>query len=397
MGNSFNLLSIISTPMLQSQRAAFSIPKDTTYLNCGYMSPLPKKVEAAGTKALAKKRNPGLITPMDFFSEAHVLRKEYSKLVNIKETQRIVVIPSVSYGIANVVKNTPLSKGDEVIVVAEEFPSDYYPWSRKCEETGAIMKIISPPDTYSRRGEQWNQRILEGITRNTKVVSIGNVHWADGTLFNLIEIRKRTRDVGAALIVDGTQSVGALPFDVQQIQPDALIVAGYKWLFGPYSIGVAYYGPMFDDGKPIEESWMNRMNAEDFRALVNYQADYKPGSAKYEVGEHSNFMYVPMLIESVKMISKWKPSNIQKYCAEISKEPIKRLREAGFWIEDSDSRGQHLFGIRPPSHVDFEKVVARIKKNKIIVSLRGNAMRVSINVYNTKADLEKLAALLLAK
>ena len=382
---------------MQSQRTAFSIPKDTTYLNCAYMGPLPKKVEAAGIEAMKRKRNPGKISALDFFTEADMLRKEYSKLVNIDETQRVVVIPSVSYGVANAVKNIPLSKGDEVIVAAEEFPSDYYPWAVRCQETGATLRTISPPDTLQRRGEQWNTRILEAINSKTKVVTVSNVHWADGTLFNLPEIRKRTRDVGAALVIDGTQSIGAMPFDAAQIQPDALICVGYKWLLGPYSIGLAYYGPMFDNGKPIEESWMNRMNAEDFRSLVQYNPNYKEGALRYEVGEHSNFIYVPMLIESLKLLNKWKPANIQKYCAGITAEPIRKLREAGCWIEDSDSRGQHLFGIRLPAHIDIEKAAARFKKNKLFVSLRGNAIRVAVNVYNTNADLEKLTSLLLKK
>lgn len=383
--------------MLKSQRSSFSIPRDTTYLNCGYMAPLAKKVEAVGIEAMRRKRNPGLITAADFFSEAHALRKEYSKLVNTKETQRIVVIPSVSYGMATVVKNIQLSKNDEVIVAAEEFPSDYYPWAKRSEETGATVKTISPPDSFNRRGEQWNNRILEAITPKTKVVSISNVHWADGTLFKLAEIRKRTKDVGAALVIDGTQSVGAMPFDIEVIQPDALICVGYKWLMGPYSIGLGYYGPMFDNGNPIEESWMNRLNAEDFRSLVNYQPQYKPGSLKYEVGEHSNFIYVPMLIESLKMINAWRPSNIQKYCKSITTEPLKRLREAGFWVEDEDSRGQHLIGIRVPSNIDLDKAAARLKKNKVFVSFRGNAIRVAVNVFNTKADLDKLVGLLLSK
>jgi selenocysteine lyase/cysteine desulfurase len=382
---------------MESQRTAFNIPRDTTYLNCAYMSPLPKKVEAVGIEAMKRKRNPGLISASDFFSEAHVLRKEYAKLVNIKDVRRIVVIPSVSYGVANAVRNIPLSKGDEVIVAAEEFPSDYYPWAVRCQETGAIVKTILPPDTLQRRGEQWNMRILEAINSKTKAVAISNVHWSDGTLFNLPEIRKRTRDVGAALVIDGTQSIGAMPFDVEQIQPDALVCVGYKWLLGPYSIGLAYYGPMFDNGKPIEESWMNRLNAEDFRSLVQYNPHYKEGASRYEVGEHSNFVYVPMLIESLKLISKWKPANIQKYCAGLTSEPIRQLREAGFWIEDNDSRGQHLFGIRLPANVDIEKMPARFKKNKLFVSLRGNAIRVAVNVYNTKADLEKLTSLLLSK
>jgi selenocysteine lyase/cysteine desulfurase len=383
--------------MLQNQRSAFSIPSDTTFLNNAYLGPLPKTVEAAAIEALKKKRNPGQITAMDFFTESDLLRKEYAKLVNTKETQRIVIIPSVSYGIANVVRNTRLVKGDEVIVVSEEFPSDYYPWARLCEETGATLKTIQAPDTLDRRGEQWNIRILEGINKNTKVVSMSNVHWADGTLFHLADIRKRTKDVGAALVIDGTQSIGALPFDIQEVQPDALICAGYKWLLGPYSIGLAYYGERYDNGVPVEESWMNRLNAEDFRSLVQYNPQYKPGSLRYEVGEHSNFIYVPMMIEALKLINKWKPANIQKYAKSITTDAIGKLRNAGFWIEDEDSRGQHLFGIRVPKNTDLDKVIGKFKKNKVFVSFRGDAIRAAVNVYNSKGDMDKLASLLLSK
>jgi selenocysteine lyase/cysteine desulfurase len=108
----------------------------------------------------------------------------------------------------------------------------------------------------TQRGSVWNEKILSAIDNNTRAVALGNVHWADGTLFQLEEIRKRTRDVGALLIVDGTQSVGVMPFDVKKIQPDALVCAGYKWLLGPYSIGLAYYSEYFDEGTPIEESWL---------------------------------------------------------------------------------------------------------------------------------------------
>ena len=83
---------------------------------------------------------------------------------------------------------------------------------------------------------------------------MGHIHWADGTLFDLIAIRKKADKVGAKLIIDGTQSVGALPFSVKEIQPDALIVGGYKWLLGPYSIGMAYYADTFNNGEPLELS-----------------------------------------------------------------------------------------------------------------------------------------------
>ena len=71
------------------------------------------------------------------------------------------------------------------------------------------------------------------------------------------------------------------------------------------SLGVAYYGEYFDEGKPIEDSWLNRMDSEDFSRLINYQASYQTGALRYDVGEHSNFVLVPMLIRSIKQLNQW--------------------------------------------------------------------------------------------
>ena len=196
--------------------------------------------------------------------------------------------------------------------------------------------------------------------------------------------------MGSLLIIDGTQSVGALPFDVQKIQPDALICGGYKWLMGPYSMGLAYYGEYFDDGKPVEENWMNRLYSENFTGLVNYQSNYQPGSLRYEVGEHSNFILVPMMLEALKQINRWQPENIQHYCKKISGSFIDKLKDAGFWIEDEPDRGAHLFGVRFPAHVSIDAVKEKIKKKKISVSFRGDSMRVAPNVYNDAKDFERL-------
>jgi selenocysteine lyase/cysteine desulfurase len=359
------------------------------------MSPLLKTVEKKGIEGILKKRNPAVVAPADFFSDTEKIRKEFSKLIK-GQANRIVLVPSVSYGMANVVRNLKVSASDNIIVAAEQFPSNYYPWHRLQQDSGANLRVIAAPDTRTNRGALWNERLLEAIDRNTKVVALGNVHWADGTLFKLEEIRKRTREVGALLIIDGTQSVGALPFSVEEIQPDALVCGGYKWLMGPYSLGLAYYGEYFDQGKAVEENWINRLHSENFAGLVNYESKYQPGALRYEVGEHSNFILVPMLLEALKQINQWKPQTIQKYCAAITKKPISLLREAGFWIEDEKFRGHHLFGIRLPDNVNIDMIKGAIQKRKISVSIRGNAIRVAPHLYNTEADLMKLVKVLLS-
>lgn len=383
--------------MLSNQRKKFSLPVNSTYLNCAYMSPLMKVVEKAGIEGMKRKRNPATISAANFFDQTEdLLRPEYAKLINVKEPRRIVVIPSVSYGLANVAKNLKVDHSHNIVVAGEQFPSNVYPWLSLQEEKKVRVRIIAAPDELKDRGKIWNERILDAIDPHTRMVAIGNVHWADGTKFNLLDIRKRTRDVGALLVIDGSQSVGAMPFDVEKIQSDALICAGYKWMFGPYAIGLGYYGEYFDDGSPIEENWLNREGSENFSALVNYREEYQPVALRYEVGEHSNFVLVPMMVEALKQINKWTPENIQEHCAKISKKPIDQLREAGFWIEDESYRGNHLFGMRLPKNADIEKIKLQLQRNKISVSVRGNAIRVSPHLYNSESDLMKLVKALTA-
>jgi selenocysteine lyase/cysteine desulfurase len=380
--------------MLTSKRAKFTIPPQITYLNCAYMAPLLKSVEKEGIKGLRKKRNPTQVSPQDFFTDTETLRQEYAKLIHAKDSSRIVLIPSVSYGMATVAKNLTITKEQHIIVASEQFPSNYYPWQSLCEETGASLKSISPPEGFTNRGKQWNERILDAINASTRAVAIGNVHWADGTRFDLETIRKRTKDVGALLIIDGTQSVGAMPFDVEKIKPDALVCAGYKWLLGPYSLGLAYYGEYFNQGKPVEENWINRQYSEDFSSLVNYQAKYQAGMLRYEVGEHSNFILVPMLLKAIQQLNGWGSDRIQEYCTTIVEESVLKLQEKGFIIEGKEWRGSHLFGVRLPQQIDLEKVKASLLKHKVYVSVRGNALRVAPNLYNTDMDLKKLVKVL---
>lgn len=382
------ILNILA--LMKNQRSKFSLPSGITYLNCAYMSPMMKSVERAGVIGMQRKRNPLMVSAADFFTDTEKLRSEYGLLIGVSDPRRIVVIPSASYGLSTVARNVPVGKGDTIIIMHQQFPSNVYPWMRLTADSGASLKVVEPPDTLRDRSRIWNERVLEAIQPGTKVVAMGQVHWADGTRFNLEAVRKRTREVGALLIIDGTQSLGALPFDVRRIQPDALICAGYKWLMGPYSIGLAYYGEAFDDGVPLEENWINRQGSEDFAGLVVYENDYQPGALRYEVGEHSNFIMIPMMLAAVKQVTQWGQENIQRYCEKITEEGIARLRERGCWIEDGSSRGHHLFGIRFPKDLKLDRIRERILQRRISVSFRGDSMRVSPHVYNSAGDIEKL-------
>ena len=377
---------------LTCQKAQFSLPEALHYLNCAYMSPLSKRVEGAGVQGIARKSVPTRITPADFFTESQRVRELFGALVNAP-AERVAIIPAASYGLATVAKNLDLSAGQNIVVAAEQFPSNVYPW-RTFAARGVELRTVAPP-TGSDRGEGWNARLLDAIDADTGLVALPHVHWTDGTLFDLEAIGKRARAVGAAFVIDGTQSVGALPFDVARLQPDALVVAGYKTLLGPYGLGYAYYGERFKDGVPLEDNWVTRQGSEDFSRLINYQDAYAPGAVRYDVGERSNPVLLPMGIVAVESLLKWQPARIQTYCRDLMHEVIEALREAGYRLEDERWRSHHLFGVRLPKGVAVADVVKRLEAHNVIVSVRGDAVRVSPNVYNDEGDAEALLSALM--
>lgn len=374
---------------MKCQRNKFLLSRKTAYINCANMGPLMKKVVNAGKKGIMRKVQPNKLSADDYFNEVQTLKILFSELINNPEPKRVTSIPSASYGIAAAAKNISAGSGDNIVVLEAQFPSNIYAWMELSKRTGAELRTVTAPDTTDRRGEKWNEKIIEAIDQNTRAVALGNVHWSDGTLFDLKAIRQKCDETDAYLIVDGTQSIGALPFDIQEIRPDALVVAAYKWLLGPYSIGMAYYGEKFADGDPLEYPWINRLHSEKFSHLVNYQDEYQPESIRFDMGEKSNFILNPMLIESLKQVIKWTPEAIQSYTRDLNRAYINEIKELGFYIEDEDLRSSHIFGVKI-NNSQLEPIQKSLKNNRVSASFRGDFVRISPHVYNDDRDMKKL-------
>jgi selenocysteine lyase/cysteine desulfurase len=374
---------------LPCQREQFSLPRNVHYFNCAYMGPLSVAVQQAGIAGVLRKADPSRITADDFYTESDRARALFARLINVADPHRIAIMPSVSYGMATAARNLPCTARQNIVITGEQFPSNVYAWRKLATARGAQLRTVSPL-SVRQRGAAWNEAIVEAIDERTAIVALPHVHWTDGTRFDLDRIARRARSFGAALIIDATQSVGALPFDASQIQPDALICAAYKWLLGPYSMAFGYFGARFDNGEPLEEGWIARKNSEDFRGLVNYRDEYQPGALRYDVGERSNFALMPMVVTALQQILEWQPARIQAYCRALCNDAIQELRVIGFKVEDSEWRGSHLFGVRMPPSVDLAALHADLQRANVSAALRGSALRVAPNVYNDTEDVDAL-------
>lgn len=370
--------------MLNAQRDKFSLPDDVHYLNCASRAPLLKSTEAVGIRGLKNQQYPVAASPDEYFAEPDALRAAIARLVNC-EANEVALTPSVSYGVAIAANNVQLNSAHNIVFVEEEFPSNVYAWLELAKRTGAQVKQVPRAATAS----EWNARLLDAIDSNTAVVSLSSVHWTDGTRFDLDAVAARCRDTGALFVLDGTQSIGAQAFDFQQVKPDLLVSAAYKWIFGPYQLGYAVVGERLREGKPFENHWSTRAGSQD-TSDTSYHPDYFPGARRFDVGEQGNPITVPMLTNSLAQLDAWGVDAVSAYCASLADHLAAGLDEQHFSLPAPTDRYSHILGIRARNPAHIQPALDALARQRISISRRGNVLRVSPNVYNTTADIDAL-------
>ena len=368
--------------MIPCQRSLFSIPNEVVYLNTAYMSPLMNSVVDAINHGAKLKASPWDLTINDFFENSELVRELFANLVNVS-FRNIALVPSASYGLETAAKNLKVGNGRSVVMLENQFPSHVYPWHRLVKETGG--KIIKVREKQDRN---LTELVLELINEQCAIVAVPNVLWTNGLMLDLISISQRCKEVGAALVLDLTQSVGAVNTDLGQIDPDFAVVAAYKWMMSPYSTGYLYVSEKHWDGEPLEGNWISRRDGKNFSNLVNYTDHYEDGAVRFDMGERANFALLPGSIEALRQLHKWDVKKIEKTLRQNNSILSDQLRSLGFVIPSDAERGPHFIGAKLPenSPKDLLKILA---SNKIYVSERGGVLRITPNVWNNPEDYQK--------
>lgn len=372
---------------LTCQRHLFQLPAEVTYLNCAYLGPLSKSVLAAGQRGLARKLEPWKLQPADFFSEVETARELFARLI-CADAEGVALVPSVSYGISASAENLQPEAGEEIIVLAEQFPSHVYPWRELAKRTGARMRTVARP-----ADGDWTSAVLEAMGSGTAIAALPHCHTTDGTIVDLELVGERARELGAALVVDGCQSIGALPFDVRRIQPDFVVTGAYKWLLGPYSQGFMWVAPCWREGRPLEHTWIGRANCHDFTALTRYTQDYAPGARRFDVGEASNFGLLPATIAALRQTLDWGVESIHSVLIGFTDRIAAYAERLGLGVSPAPHRAGHMIGMRLAGH-DPRPLAAALADARVYVSVRGDSVRVAPHVYNDSGDIDRFNEIL---
>ena len=314
------------------------------------------------------------------------MRSEFAALVGCS-SNNIAIIPAASYGIATAARNLALSKGESVLLLKDQFPSNYYSWQRLAAESGGHLDIVSPDD-----GQSWTEAVLSGLDdpdASTRIVSIPHHHWSSAEVLDVNSICTRAHELGISVVLDLSQTLGACPVDVVALDPDYVVCAGYKWLFCPYGLSFLYVADRHLDGKPVEESWAGREGSEDFSRLAMYTDAYQQGARRFDVGERASFSNIAGGLAAIRSLNEWGVANICETIADTNRQIAAIALECGLEPQPENFRAPHFQCVYMAGR-DTNAITARLSEKNVFVSPRGEYVRIAPHVYNDEQDLERL-------
>ncbi len=359
------------------------MPAEIAYFNTASLAPQLHTVRAAGEAALERRGQPWTIAAPDWFSDVERLRGLFAQLAGA-DAEGVALVPATSYGFAVAARNLELRAGQRVLVLAEEYPSGVYTWRAAARRSGAeVLTVARDP------GQSWTDAVLTALDERVRIVSVPNVHWTDGSLVDLAPIAARTRELGARLVIDGSQSLGAMPFDVDETRPDFLVTVGYKWLLGPLSVGYLYVAEEHREGEPLEENWILRAGSEDFARLIDYRDEYQPGARRFDVGERTKFELLPMAIAALEQLEEWTVPRVAATLAARTADISDRAARLGLDAASASQRGPHMLGVHLPEPARSRTLQA-LSDVDCHAALRGTSLRISPHLHTSDEDVERL-------
>ena len=294
----------------------------------------------------------------------------------------IALIRNTTEGINLVAEGYPWQSGDNVVTLADEFPTNQYPWLHLADR-GVETRRLPTED-----GRVDLDRLAAACDRRTRLLSISWVGYAGGWRNDLDQVARLAHQQGALLFVDAIQGLGVFPLDVQATPIDFLAADGHKWMMGPEGAGVFFIRrEHLDRLRTVGVGWNSVAAANDFSRI---ELTLKNDASRYEGGSH-NMLGLIALKASLELLTQFGAEAISRRVLEITDRACQRLADAGAVIH-SDRRPGHQSGIvsfELPGR-DPQEVRRRCLDQHVVLSCRAGRLRISPHAYNNEADLDRL-------
>jgi len=366
-------------------RKEFPVTENLKYFDHAAIAPLHRRTLEAINEYTGYFSKYGIKNFEIWVEKIEAVRQKLADLINATP-EEIAFTKSTSAGLSVFANGIEFKNGDNILIPDIEFPSNVYPWLN-LERKGVKVNFIK---TYNGILDENSIEAL--IDENTRVVSISWVQFSSGYKADLAKISQiiaeKSRQFGRKIYfcVDAIQGLGALKLDVQEVKIDFLSADGHKWLLSTEGAGFIYCNKeILPEVHPSTVGWKSVKNPLDFTKI---DFDLQETAAKFEEGS-MNLCGILAMGASLDIIDTYGLDFIENRIVSLNNFACQKIKEKGLELLTTEESSQKsgIICFRTP---DVTKDYQKLTEKGVILSLRGDFLRISPHFYNTEEEIEFL-------
>jgi cysteine desulfurase/selenocysteine lyase len=363
-------------------RQLFPVTERSVYFNHAGTGPLSIPARKIIQQCLAVYAARAEFKTDEYFERIAACRAQVARFIDA-EPQEIVFTHNTSQGIYIALMNIPFTAGDKLIVMDEVFPAARYIVDHNFPQVEKIYVRFSGKDPVD---------VLQPHLRSgVRAVVLDWGQYLSGEMVDLDRLSGYMRDHGIFLVVDGIQTIGAVPFSAQKTDVDFLACGAAKWLFGPSGAGFLYVNKRtFSTLNRVHTGWLGAQ-WQDFSDCQIRPSLYDD-ARMFELGTR-NVIGISALAENMHMLHAFGMDHVYEHVSALKTRLHDGFEELGFDII-TPARGKQsgIITIKPRERA--AELYERLVDNDIIVSLRSDCLRFSPHFYNTQQETEAILKIL---
>jgi len=370
--------------MNENIRNLFPAAHKYTYLNSAAVSPVPTVSVEAVLSQLKDVSENGTINYPQWIATKDRARALIAGMLDVKADQ-IAFLRNTSDGFATVANGLRWQKGDNIVSFEREFPANFYAWRMVRDKFGVELRLCPERD-----GRIDLEEFIALIDSDTKLVTISAVQFASGFRADLERIGEAARKHDALFAVDIIQGFGAFGFDLPAQYVDIAAGASHKWLFSPEGCGMLYLSDRARDRvEPTLVGWISVERPWDFE---DTEQPFKSTALAWESGTGGSSLFYG-LEQSLRLLHETGLKNIENYLEELTDHLCELIAAKNYEIISSRATGEksQIVCIKNRNGLSSNDIFKQLETEKIIVSPRGDRLRIAPHFFNNRADIEKLA------
>lgn len=364
----------------------FQLDDDIIHLNHAAVAPWPFPTAQAVMAFAEENARRGSIDYDQWLLREKELRHRLAQLINATSPDEIAILKSTSEGLSLIAYGLPWSPGDNIVIPAEEFPSNRIVW-QSLAGLGVETRLI--PITRAKDPEQ---ALLDAIDARTRLLSSSSVQYATGLRLDLRRLGQGCRQSGVLFCVDAIQSIGALQFDVQAVQADFVVADGHKWMLGPEGTALFYCRQELIDTLALKQyGWHMVQHAADYDRKT-----WQPHETaqRFECGS-PNMTGITALNASLGLLLDIGMASVEKQVMAQTgylRERLSELNNIDILSPQHDARRAGIVLFRR-TDVDTEALYRHLQKHSVLCAMRGGGVRFSPHFYTPCSKIDAAVAL----